>query len=549
MAKKHNKKKQGKKNLKSQQKAVVHSSALPKEAAAEKQLSEVQAASEAEQVNVSDAETLVEVEAVEQAKPELESAPEPVIAAVEAEPAAEPAPQPVAAVEAEPAAEPAPQPVAAVEDKPVAEPATQPVAEAKPAVVKPKPNKPKPKVKMPSWLQPAAPAAPARSEIATPVEEAKPEAATPQAPTSEPEPAPAPEPAPKASEPAFDADGMLLGAPIPAGDDVADDLLTPAEIVETKPVIESNPLAGVVGGFMAPLGLEKKAKKEDQVAKPEVRESAPASANKLKDEITYLNDIVNAVESLDYLKPRMKRIMLTGCEMGDLVGLYRIVSQVLLENLRKTVESARKMRDRYEKRLADVVMEKSAEFVDMVQRGTIPSRAERKEATECEGKAAIMLRKQLEIKDELLMKAREEAAAADARYEKIQNDVKNIRQRQEKDLAIQLQKAREGLFNNILPTLDSFDSALAASDSFVQVSDVVDGLRNIHHQLLDACASEGLQPIETKEQPFDPNLHEAVGYVTTDEVPEDCVYKETRRGYMLNEKLLRASMVQIARKP
>ncbi len=351
-------------------------------------------------------------------------------------------------------------------------------------------------------------------------------------------------------------DFPLLGAPAAVDDDL-DELLGSTAVPEEKTKNEVHPLACVVGGFTAPLHLENITDANKEKNASAAQKKAPAIEGKLRSEFEQLNEIVDAVESLDYLKPRLKRIALNGCEASDLVGLYRMVSQVLLDNMRTQIKHTRQMRDNYEKRLREIIIDKSSELVQMVTGGKTPAAtpandnsvtAEPTEeiASVPEG-SVMMLRKQLEIKEELLLKAREAQEEAEARYDKAVSDVANIRQRQEKDIALRLQKSREALLNKILPTLDSFDSALAAAHTFVDISSVIEGLSNIHKQLLDACMSEGLQPIEAKGQPFDPALHESMGYVTTDEVPEDYVAADLRRGYMLNDKLLRATMVQVAR--
>lgn len=362
------------------------------------------------------------------------------------------------------------------------------------------------------------------------------------------------------SAPSGDDGFVLLGAPCIAEDDgAADDLLAPTLITESNNN-ESHPLACIVGGFAAPLHLEGE-DAESPAASDQGKTSAAQPANsvssatqsdahetkKMQTELEQLSNIVNAVDSLEYMKPRLRKLELAGYQASDLVGLYRMAAQVLLENWQKQQQANIQMRDRYEKRLRDVVLDKSSEFMQMVTSGQMPLRSD----AEAEGEAAheagsFMLRKQLEIKEELLVKTRESLAEAEARYDKVAQDVINIRQRQAKDVAIHLQKARESLFNKLLPILDSFDSALSSSSAFVDVASVVEGLSNIHKQLLDACMTEGLQPIEAKGQLFNPNLHQAMGQVPTDEVPEDYVVTDLRRGYLLNDKLLRATMVQVA---
>ena len=384
---------------------------------------------------------------------------------------------------------------------------------------------------------------------------------------------PAFEDAPKAAEaeiaaspapaaPAPDDGFVLLGAPSLAEDDgAADDLLAPTEITEDS-TSESHPLACIVGGFAAPLQLQGESAAApaslpaasghsdsvNSVASSAVslKNSETHDTKKMQSELEQLRNIVDAVESLDYMKPRLRKLELAGYQASDLVNLYRLASQVLLENWQNQIQRTNKLRERYEKRLRDVVIDKSSEFMQMVTSGQVPVESEEDEAAPAHEAGSFMLRKQLEIKEELLMKTRESLAEAEARYDKVARDVVNIRQRQAKDVALHLQKDREALFTKLLPVLDSFDSALAASDSFVNVESVVEGLNNIHKQLLDACMSEGLEPIEAKGKLFNPNLHQAMGSVPTDEVPEDYVVTDLRRGYLLNDKLLRATMVQVA---
>ena len=94
--------------------------------------------------------------------------------------------------------------------------------------------------------------------------------------------------------------------------------------------------------------------------------------------------------------------------------------------------------------------------------------------------------------------------------------------------------------------LDSFDGALKSSSNTQDSASLLAGLKQIHSQLLDCCQAEGLEAVEAEGRPFDPNFHEAMGHVKTNAVPEDCIYDELRRGYMLDGKLLRASMVRLA---
>ena len=99
----------------------------------------------------------------------------------------------------------------------------------------------------------------------------------------------------------------------------------------------------------------------------------------------------------------------------------------------------------------------------------------------------------------------------------------------------------------LLPTLDSFERALETSAG--EESEFRGGVELIYKQLQDSLAKVGLQPIHAKGEPFDPNLHQAIEMVDTTEVKDHHVLEELQRGYKLKDRLLRPSMVKVARDP
>ena len=74
------------------------------------------------------------------------------------------------------------------------------------------------------------------------------------------------------------------------------------------------------------------------------------------------------------------------------------------------------------------------------------------------------------------------------------------------------------------------------------------GFELTYKQLQDTLARFGLKPIEARGQKFDPNVHQAVATQPTDEVEENTVIEEMRKGYLLNGRLLRPAMVTVAAK-
>jgi molecular chaperone GrpE len=98
-----------------------------------------------------------------------------------------------------------------------------------------------------------------------------------------------------------------------------------------------------------------------------------------------------------------------------------------------------------------------------------------------------------------------------------------------------------------LPSLDSFERALQISAR--DKSEFRSGVELIYKQLQDALQKLGLRAIPAKGEPFDPHLHEAIEMVETSDADDHQILEELQRGYKLKDRLLRPSMVKVARNP
>ncbi|HKS37063.1 MAG TPA: nucleotide exchange factor GrpE [Verrucomicrobiae bacterium] len=150
------------------------------------------------------------------------------------------------------------------------------------------------------------------------------------------------------------------------------------------------------------------------------------------------------------------------------------------------------------------------------------------------------------------LKAR--AAKADEHWDRLLRtlaDLENLKKRAARERQDAVKFANESLLTRLIPTLDHFDMARAAADSTddAAVDSLKTGIALVHNQLKAALAEAGLEEIDAANQPFDPNLHEAVSQEESAEVPEGHVVKQLRKGYKLRERLLRPASVIVARKP
>jgi molecular chaperone GrpE len=127
-----------------------------------------------------------------------------------------------------------------------------------------------------------------------------------------------------------------------------------------------------------------------------------------------------------------------------------------------------------------------------------------------------------------------------------QAEFDNFRRRTEREKAEFLQFMGMDLVRQILPVLDDFARALK-----VDCPDpgYAKGIELIYQRLYDILKKMGLEPVETVGSTFDPNIHEAVDTLQTEEVEDQTILEEYRRGYNFKGKLLRPAMVKVAVKP
>ncbi len=146
-----------------------------------------------------------------------------------------------------------------------------------------------------------------------------------------------------------------------------------------------------------------------------------------------------------------------------------------------------------------------------------------------------------------LERVRSERAAYLDRAARIQAEFENFRKRSEKQQQDFRDYALADAMKTLLPILDSLDRAL--NTKAASLEDFHAGIELIDKQFHDALAKLGVQPIAAEGEQFDPNLHQAIQMVDTDEVEDNHVIDELQRGYRLKDRLLRPAMVRVARHP
>ncbi len=147
-----------------------------------------------------------------------------------------------------------------------------------------------------------------------------------------------------------------------------------------------------------------------------------------------------------------------------------------------------------------------------------------------------------EEKDEL-EELKEKLAEDEERYKRLQADFENFRRRtrQEKEELSAL--VVQNFITELLPLVDNFERAMAAEAT--DVAAFQQGVDMIFNQLMEVLKNRGLKKIETKDAKFDPNFHQAVMRVENPELEDDTIVMELQKGYMVKDKVIRPSMVQV----
>jgi molecular chaperone GrpE len=132
------------------------------------------------------------------------------------------------------------------------------------------------------------------------------------------------------------------------------------------------------------------------------------------------------------------------------------------------------------------------------------------------------------------------------RLARLQAEFENARKRAERERVEYRDYATGNVVEQFLPVLDNFELALKSTGSAEQMRH---GVELIVKQMDEVLRGLQVTPIATVGEAFDPRMHEALGSVERDDLPDQHVAEEIRRGYKLREKMLRPALVRVAHNP
>ncbi len=187
-------------------------------------------------------------------------------------------------------------------------------------------------------------------------------------------------------------------------------------------------------------------------------------------------------------------------------------------------------------------------MVENDERGNILAEQQECNHGKDEGEEVELLRAELDsIKGEL-RRAKESSESSLNKMRYLMADFDNYRKQMEKQLASKAESIKAELLLKFLNIRDDYIRALSmAKQSKSDKEVVIEGLEGILKNIDSLLASEGVREIEAVGTPFDPSVHDAIAYAERDGLAENTVTAEIRKGYMLNDRVLRPSLVEISK--
>ncbi|SFE99887.1 molecular chaperone GrpE [Paenibacillus catalpae] len=132
------------------------------------------------------------------------------------------------------------------------------------------------------------------------------------------------------------------------------------------------------------------------------------------------------------------------------------------------------------------------------------------------------------------------------RYLRAQADFDNFRRRTQKEKEDLAQYASMKLIGQLLPVVDNFERAVTAATANQDFDALAKGVDMIFRQLEQTLQQEGLKAMEAVGEPFNPEFHQAIMTVESEEHEEGIIVEEVQKGYILKDRVLRPAMVKVS---
>lgn len=144
-----------------------------------------------------------------------------------------------------------------------------------------------------------------------------------------------------------------------------------------------------------------------------------------------------------------------------------------------------------------------------------------------------------------LTETKKSLEAAEEKYLRLYAEFENYKKRTRAELDTERTYRAQSVLRDILPAIDNIERALAQKGESEEFKSLHKGVEMVYESLLSSLKDNGLEVIEALDQPFDPNLHQAVMQEHDENKDSGIVLDELQKGYKLKERVLRPSMVKV----
>lgn len=148
-----------------------------------------------------------------------------------------------------------------------------------------------------------------------------------------------------------------------------------------------------------------------------------------------------------------------------------------------------------------------------------------------------------------LEQALQEKQKIQEQYLRTLAEMDNLRKRTAREKEDMGKFANESILRDMLPVIDNLERAIEHVDKSQNADGLLEGVQMTLTQFTQVLKRFGVEPIESIGKPFDPNFHQAMGQLESQEYPVNTVVAEMQKGYQLNERLLRPAFVMLAKAP
>lgn len=152
---------------------------------------------------------------------------------------------------------------------------------------------------------------------------------------------------------------------------------------------------------------------------------------------------------------------------------------------------------------------------------------------------------ELQVAQEKIQELEAKIEEMDNRYLRLQADFDNSRRRAKLDMEAAQKYRVQSIAGNLVEALDNLERATKIEADNEQTKSLLQGLEMVHKGIVDALSKEGIEPISSVGEEFDPRLHQAVMQVQDENFGSNIVVEEFQKGYLLKDRVIRPAMVKV----